>query len=46
MLDYLQDSKLCLFLDGLDEYRMIDRINEYTEEEIDLIYNGNNEDEA
>jgi len=46
MLDYLQDSKLCLFLDSLDEYCIIDRINEYTEEEMDLIYDGNNEDEA
>lgn len=46
MLDHLQDSKICLFLDGLDEYRMIDRVDEYTEEEMDLIYDGTNEDDA
>lgn len=46
MLDHLRDSKICLFLDGLDEYRMIDRVDEYTEEEMDLIYDGTNEDEA
>lgn len=46
MLDHLQDSKVCLFLDGLDEYRIIDRVGEYTEEEMDLIYDGTNEDEA
>ena len=46
MLDHLRDSKICLFLDGLDEYRMIDRMDEYTEEELDLIYDGTNEDEA
>ncbi|CZR51417.1 uncharacterized protein PAC_01293 [Phialocephala subalpina] len=46
MLDHLRDSKICLFLDGLDEYRMIDRIDEYTEEEMDLIYDGTNEDDA
>ncbi|KAH8762740.1 hypothetical protein F5882DRAFT_477025 [Hyaloscypha sp. PMI_1271] len=46
MLGYLQESKICLFLDGLDEYRMIDRVDQYTEEEMDLIYDGTNEDEA
>ncbi|KAH0563421.1 hypothetical protein GP486_002011 [Trichoglossum hirsutum] len=46
MLDHLRNSKICLFLDGLDEYRMIDRMDEYTEEELDLIYDGANEDEA
>src|SRR2546421_10368342 len=25
MLEHLRGSKICLFLDGLDEYRMIDR---------------------
>jgi len=46
MLDHLRDSKICLFLDGLDEYRMIDRVDEYTEEEMDLIYDGTNEDDG
>ncbi|OTA67284.1 hypothetical protein K449DRAFT_345727, partial [Hypoxylon sp. EC38] len=45
-LDQLQESRICLFLDGLDEYRMVKRINEYTEEQLDLIYDGDNEDEA
>src|SRR5262249_56862604 len=46
MLDHLRNSKICLFLDGLDEYRMISRTDEYTEQELDLIYDGPNEDEA
>ncbi|KAI0834640.1 hypothetical protein F5Y06DRAFT_153382 [Hypoxylon sp. FL0890] len=46
MLDHLQGSSLCLFLDGLDECRMVGRTNEYTEEQLDLIYDGDNEDEA
>jgi hypothetical protein len=46
MLDHLQDSKICVFLDGLDEYRMIDRVDKYTEEEMDLIYDGTNDDDA
>ncbi|KAI0896096.1 hypothetical protein F4806DRAFT_51141 [Annulohypoxylon nitens] len=46
MLDYLQDTKVCLFLDGLDEYRMVKRSQSYTEEELDLIFDGENEDEA
>ncbi|KAI1214744.1 uncharacterized protein F4807DRAFT_7560 [Annulohypoxylon truncatum] len=46
MLKHLQNTKICLFLDGLDEYRMVGRTNEYTEEELDLIYDGENEDEA
>lgn len=47
MLDYLEDSKICLFLDGLDEYRMVGRRRRaYTEEELDLIFDGENEDEA
>ncbi|KAI1089173.1 hypothetical protein F5B19DRAFT_495704 [Rostrohypoxylon terebratum] len=46
VLQYLQDSKVCLFLDGLDEYRMVERRKTYTEEELDLIYDGENEDEA
>ena len=46
ILDRLQDSRICLFLDGIDEYRMIDKIKEYTEEELDLMFEGDNEDEA
>lgn len=46
MLNHLQDSKVCLFIDGLDEYRMIDKMHCYTEEQLDLTYDGNNEDET
>ncbi|KAI0110360.1 hypothetical protein GGR51DRAFT_569650 [Nemania sp. FL0031] len=46
MIESLQDSSLCFFLDGLDEYRMAGREKEYTEEDLDLIYDGENEDEA
>ncbi|KAI0426347.1 hypothetical protein F5Y09DRAFT_351359 [Xylaria sp. FL1042] len=35
-----QDSRVCLFLDGLDEYRMTGRENEYTEEQLALVYDG------
>ncbi|OTA90235.1 hypothetical protein M434DRAFT_371848, partial [Hypoxylon sp. CO27-5] len=45
-LDQLKESRICLFLDGLDEYRMVKRIDEYTEEQLDLIYDGENEDET
>jgi len=45
-LDNLQDSKVCLFLDGLDEYRIMDRMDQYTEKQKDLMYDGTNEDEA
>ncbi|KAI0846574.1 hypothetical protein F5Y00DRAFT_271878 [Daldinia vernicosa] len=46
MLNHLQDSRICLFLDGLDEYRMIDRKDDYTEQELDLIYEDNDQDES
>ncbi|KAI0198003.1 hypothetical protein F4808DRAFT_270560 [Astrocystis sublimbata] len=46
VLEHLKDSRLLIFLDGLDEYRMAGRDNQYTEEELDLIYDGNNEDDA
>lgn len=46
MLDNLRDCKICLFLDGLDEYRIIDRMDQYTEERMDLVYDGTNEDDA
>ncbi|KAI1350937.1 hypothetical protein F5Y01DRAFT_315219 [Xylaria sp. FL0043] len=46
LLTHLQDSRLCLFLDGLDEYRMAGREDQYTEEQLDLVYDGDNEDDA
>lgn len=46
MLNHLQDSRICVFLDGLDEYRMADRKNDYTEEELDLVYEDNDQDES
>ncbi|KAI1173894.1 hypothetical protein F4777DRAFT_555820 [Nemania sp. FL0916] len=45
-LDQLKDSRILIFLDGLDEYRMADKEDHYTEEELDLIYDGDNEDET
>jgi hypothetical protein len=39
-------KKLFLFLDGLDEFRMLDKIDEYTDEQKDLIYDGGNNDAA
>ena len=29
----LGDTKVCIFIDGLDEYRMIDRMEEYAEKD-------------
>ncbi|KAI0813459.1 hypothetical protein GGR55DRAFT_677101 [Xylaria sp. FL0064] len=46
LLAHLQDSRLFLFLDGLDEYRMAGREDQYTEEQLDLVYDGDNEDDA
>lgn len=46
MLDHLHNYKICLFMDGLDEYRITDRMEQYTEEQMDLVYDGTNEDEA
>lgn len=46
LLDHLGDAVLCLFLDGLDEYRMAGREKDYTEEDLDMLYDGDNEDEA
>ena len=44
VLDSLGDSKVCLFVDGLDEYRMLDKYPEYTQEQLDLIFDGAGED--
>ncbi|KFY81438.1 hypothetical protein V500_11415 [Pseudogymnoascus sp. VKM F-4518 (FW-2643)] len=38
--------KLCIFADGLDEYRIMDRMEDYTDGDFDLFYDGENEDEA
>ncbi|GAW26932.1 putative related to small s protein [Rosellinia necatrix] len=46
VLTNLKDTNVFIFLDGSDEYRMAGRKHEYTEEQLDLIYDGNNEDEA
>ncbi|ETS83590.1 hypothetical protein PFICI_05466 [Pestalotiopsis fici W106-1] len=39
-------TKLFLFLDGLDEFRLIEQIGEYTDEQKDLIYDGGDNDAA
>jgi hypothetical protein len=46
MLQHIEGSKICLFLDGLDEYRMVDRTDEYTDKQLDMIYDGPTEDAA
>ncbi|TPX11304.1 uncharacterized protein E0L32_001122 [Thyridium curvatum] len=35
-----------LLLDGLDEYRVMDRLQEYSEEDFDLMYDGEDNDAA
>ncbi|OBT63079.1 hypothetical protein VE03_07456 [Pseudogymnoascus sp. 23342-1-I1] len=38
--------KLCIFADGLDEYRIMDRMEDYTDDDFDLFYEGENDDES
>lgn len=45
-LSLLQDSNVCLFIDGLDEYRMIEKLKDYTQDQLDLLFDGRNEDET
>ena len=45
-LDQLGDTKVCIFIDGLDEYRMIDRMEEYAEKDLHLQYDGPSEDDG
>lgn len=46
VLDGLADSKVCLFIDGLDEYRMVEKKHEYTQEQLDCLSDGAKEDES
>jgi hypothetical protein len=39
-LDHLSDSKICLFIDGLDEYRILDRLDHYKKNDFDLLFDG------
>lgn len=39
-------KRLFLFLDGLDEFRLMEKIDDYTEEQKDLIYDGGDNDAA
>lgn len=36
-------NKLLLLIDGLDEYRMLDRMDDYTEQDQDFLYDGEND---
>jgi hypothetical protein len=45
LLDSIPKStKICLFVDGLDEYRMMDREKDYGENEMHLLSYGTNDD--
>jgi hypothetical protein len=45
ILEKIPDStKICLFVDGLDEYRMMDREKDYGEDEMHLLSFGTNDD--
>ncbi|KAK4155841.1 hypothetical protein C8A00DRAFT_31284 [Chaetomidium leptoderma] len=37
---------VCMMIDGLDEYRNNERVGDYTEEELEMIYDGDEEDTA
>jgi len=39
-----KDWKICMFIDGLDEYRNMERVADYTEEELDIITHGDKAD--
>lgn len=39
-------TDLLLMIDGLDEYRIMDRLKNYTEEDLELIHDGGNNDTA
>ncbi|KFZ04268.1 hypothetical protein V502_10280 [Pseudogymnoascus sp. VKM F-4520 (FW-2644)] len=38
--------KLCIFADGLDEYKSMDRMGDYTDDDFDLFYDGENDNDA
>ncbi|KFY59535.1 hypothetical protein V496_05647 [Pseudogymnoascus sp. VKM F-4515 (FW-2607)] len=38
--------KLCIFADGLDEYRIMDRMEDYTDDDFDLFYDDENDDDS
>ncbi|KAM3500983.1 hypothetical protein MY10362_005939 [Beauveria mimosiformis] len=44
-LNNLGDSKICIFADGLDEYRILDRINEYKKGDFTLQFGPSNSDD-
>ncbi|KFZ04693.1 hypothetical protein V501_09060 [Pseudogymnoascus sp. VKM F-4519 (FW-2642)] len=47
LLTHTSDSfKLCIFADGLDEYRIMDRMEDYTDDDFELFYDGKNDDES
>ncbi|OBT86647.1 hypothetical protein VE02_04446 [Pseudogymnoascus sp. 03VT05] len=47
LLTHTSDSfKLCIFADGLDEYRIMDRMEDYTGDDLELFYDGENDDES
>lgn len=47
LLTHTSDSfKLCIFADGLDEYRIMDRMQDYTDDDFDLFYDGENDEES
>lgn len=41
-----QDWRICMFIDGLDEYRNNDRAQDFTEEDLAMIYDDGEEDTA
>lgn len=44
VLKSLGSSKLCLFVDGLDEYRIVDRQEQYTEDDFDMLFDAPGDD--
>ncbi|OBT98500.1 hypothetical protein VE01_03650 [Pseudogymnoascus verrucosus] len=47
LLTHTSDSfELCIFADGLDEYRIMDRMEDYTDDDFELFYDGKNDDES
>ncbi|OIW24734.1 hypothetical protein CONLIGDRAFT_584296, partial [Coniochaeta ligniaria NRRL 30616] len=42
VLDHLEGCKICIFIDGLDEYRVVDGLDRYKDEDFDLSFDSSN----
>ncbi|KAB5582811.1 hypothetical protein GE09DRAFT_1017972 [Coniochaeta sp. 2T2.1] len=45
VLDHLEGCKVCLFIDGLDEYRVVDGLDKYKPKDFNLSFTSSNQQE-